>query len=84
MNAYLKEIADLTGLEKNLSTHTARHTFATTVTLGNQVSMDVVAKMLGHSSSNMTKRYARVMDDLIEKDMRKVHRIYKPEMQVAN
>ncbi len=84
MNAYLKEIADLTGIEKNLSTHTARHTFATTVTLGNQVSMEVVSKMLGHSSSNMTKRYARVMDDLIEKDMRKVHRIYKPEMQVAN
>ncbi|NVO21554.1 MAG: site-specific integrase, partial [Bacteroidetes bacterium] len=55
MNAYLKEIADLVGIEKNLSTHTARHTFATTVTLANQVSIEVVSKMLGHSSINMTK-----------------------------
>jgi site-specific recombinase XerD len=50
MNAYLKEIADLSGINKNLSTHTAMHTFATTVKLSNQISMEVVAKMLGHSS----------------------------------
>jgi len=84
MNSYLKEIADLTGIEKNLSTHTARHTFATTVTLGNQVSMDVVSKMLGHSSLNMTKRYARVMDDLIEKDMNKLHLKFDRGLKVAN
>jgi site-specific recombinase XerD len=72
MNAYLKEIAEIAGIEKHLSTHTARHTFATTVTLGNQVSMEVVSKMLGHSSVNMTKKYARVVDDLIKKDMRKI------------
>lgn len=76
MNAYLKEIADLCGINKNLSTHTARHTFATTVTLSNQVSMEVVSKMLGHSSINMTKRYARVVDTLISKDMEKVFAIY--------
>ena len=62
MNAYLKEIADLCGINKNLSTHTARHTFATTVTLANQVSIEVVSKMLGHSSINMTKKYARVVE----------------------
>ena len=72
MNAYLKEIADLTGIDKNLSTHTARHTFATTVTLGNHVSMEVVSKMLGHSSVKMTQKYARVVDDLIKKDMQKI------------
>lgn len=72
MNAYLKEIADITGIKKNLSTHTARHTFATTVTLANQVSMEVVSKMLGHSSINMTKKYARVVDDLINRDMQKL------------
>jgi site-specific recombinase XerD len=72
MNAYLKEIADLCGIKKNLSTHTARHTFATTVTLANQVSMEVVSKMLGHSSVNMTKKYARVVDDLISRDMQKI------------
>ena len=73
MNAYLKEIADLCGISKDLSTHTARHTFATTVTLANKVSMEVVSKMLGHSSINMTKKYARIVDDLIKNDMQKLH-----------
>jgi len=77
MNAYLKEIADLCGINKNLSTHTARHTFATTVTLANQISIEVVSKMLGHSSINMTKKYARVVDDLISKDMQKLYSKYK-------
>jgi len=77
MNAYLKEIADLCGIDKKLSTHTARHTFATTVTLSNHVSIEVVSKMLGHSSINMTKKYARVVDDLISKDMMKIQDKYK-------
>ncbi|MFA6924393.1 MAG: site-specific integrase [Bacteroidales bacterium] len=77
MNSYLKEIADLCGINKNLSTHTARHTFATTVTLANQVSMEVVSKMLGHSSINMTRKYARVIDDLINKDMQKIYSKYE-------
>jgi site-specific recombinase XerD len=76
MNAYLKEIADLCEIQKNLSTHTARHTFATTVTLANQVSMEVVSKMLGHSSIDMTKKYARVVDDLINRDMTKIYDKY--------
>jgi site-specific recombinase XerD len=82
MNAYLKEIADLTGINKRLSTHTARHTFATTVTLANQISIEVVSKMLGHSSINMTKKYARVVDDLINRDMQKVY--VKYDMVLAN
>ncbi len=73
MNAYLKEIATLCRIEKNLSTHTARHTFATTVTLSNQISIEVVSKMLGHSSINMTKKYARMVGDLINKDMKKIY-----------
>jgi len=77
MNAYLKEIADLTGIKKNLSTHTARHTFATTVTLANHISIEVVSKMLGHSSINMTKKYARVVDDLIYRDMQKIQGKYE-------
>jgi site-specific recombinase XerD len=76
MNAYLQEIADILGIDKHLSTHTARHTFATTVTLANQVSMEVVSKMLGHSSISMTKKYARVVDDLIKKDMQKIVGMY--------
>lgn len=71
-NAYLEEIADLCGIKKHLSTHTSRDTFATTVTLANQVSIEVVSKMLGHSSINMTKKYARVVDDLIKRDMEKI------------
>ena len=69
MNAYLKEIADLTGINKNLTTHCARHTFATTVTLANGVSMESVSKMLGHSSILMTKQYARILDETISKEM---------------
>ena len=84
MNGYLSEIADLCGIDKHLSTHTARHTFATTVTLLNQVSMDVVSKMLGHSSVNMTKRYARVVNDLIKKDMQKVKEKFDSKMKIAN
>jgi len=76
MNAYLKEIANLCGIKKHLSTHTARHTFATTVTLANQISIEVVSKMLGHSSITMTKKYARVVDDLISKDMQKLYGKY--------
>ena len=83
MNAYLKEIADLMGFDKHLSTHTARHTFATTVTLSNQVSMEVVSKMLGHSSIDMTKRYARIVDDLISKDMAKVKTKFEMRLQKA-
>lgn len=83
MNAYLKEIADLMGIEKHLSTHTARHTFATTVTLSNQVSMEVVSKMLGHASIDMTKRYARIVDDLISKDMAKVRTKFEVKLQQA-
>ena len=77
MNAYLKEIAAICGIDKNLSTHTARHTFATTVTLTNHISIEVVSKMLGHSSINMTKKYARVVDELISEDMQKAYEKYK-------
>ncbi|MEG0994114.1 MAG: site-specific integrase [Bacteroidales bacterium] len=69
MNAYLKEIAEICKIKKNLTTHCARHTFATTITLANKVSMESVSKMLGHSSIVMTKTYARILDSTIEKEM---------------
>ncbi len=69
MNAYLKEIADLCGIQKNLTTHCARHTFATTVTLANKISMESVSKMLGHSSLTMTQKYARILDSTIGQEM---------------
>ena len=57
MNSYLKEIADLCGIKKNLSTHVARHSF-TCIALANKVSMESIAKMLGHSNIKTTKIYA--------------------------
>lgn len=77
MNAYLKEIAELCGITKNLTTHCARHTFATTVTLANHVSMESVSKMLGHSSILMTKIYARVLDSSVEREMNELENLLK-------
>ena len=77
MNAYLKEIAELCGISKNLTTHCARHTFATTVTLANHVSMESVSKMLGHSSILMTKIYARILDKSVEREMDELKNILK-------
>jgi len=69
MNAYLKEIADLCEIDKNLTTHVARHTFATTVTLGNDVPIETVSKMLGHTKITTTQIYARVQENKISRDM---------------
>ncbi len=68
-NAYLKEIADVCGITKNLTTHLARHTFATTVTLSKGVSIATVSKMLGHRSLKTTQIYAQVLDSKIADEM---------------
>lgn len=75
MNAYLKEVADLCGINKRISSHVARHTAATSVFLANKVSMENVAKMLGHSSTRMTQHYARILDQSIAEDMDNVDAI---------
>lgn len=69
MNSYLKELADICGIQKNLSMHVARHTFATSVTLTNGVPLETVSKMLGHTSLKTTQIYARIVDSKISKDM---------------
>ena len=69
MNAYLKEIATLCGINKELTYHIARHTFATTVTLLNGVPIESVSKMLGHSSIKMTQHYAKITDTKVSRDM---------------
>jgi len=68
-NGYLKEIADLCGIQKVLTFHTARHTFATTVTLTNGVPIETVSKMLGHSSIRTTQIYSKVVDVKISEEM---------------
>jgi site-specific recombinase XerD len=69
MNAYLKEIADTCGIDKNLTFHIARHTFATTITLSNGVPIETVSKMLGHKSLKQTQHYAKILDLKISEDM---------------
>lgn len=69
MNSYLKEIADVCGITKKLTFHIARHTFATTITLGNGVPIETVSKMLGHKSLKQTQHYAKIVDVKIALDM---------------
>ena len=69
MNEYLHEIADLCGINKDFTTHTARHTFATTVTLANNVSIESVSKMLGHKNIKMTQHYAKILEKTVVREM---------------
>jgi site-specific recombinase XerD len=70
MNSYLKEIADVCGIAKELTFHIARHTFATTITLTNGVSIESVSKMLGHRSIKTTQHYAKILDRKVSDDMK--------------
>lgn len=72
-NAYLKEVADLCGIEKNLTTHVGRRTFATTVLLGNGTPIEVISRVLGHLNIQTTQIYARVSDQLIKKEMNRIN-----------
>jgi site-specific recombinase XerD len=76
MNAYLKEIADLVGLNKNLTWYVARHTFATTVTLGNGIKIENVSSMMGHTTIRQTQHYAKVLDVNVSNDMKKLNNKY--------
>ena len=69
MNAYLKEIADLCDINKELTYHIARHTFATTITLSNGVPIESVSKMLGHKNIKTTQHYAKILDKKVSEDM---------------
>jgi site-specific recombinase XerD len=69
MNSYLKEIAAACNINKELTFHIARHTFATTVTLTNGVPIESVSKMLGHKNLKTTQHYAKVLDRKVSEDM---------------
>ena len=73
-NLYLKEIAELCGIQKNVTSHLARHTFATTVTYDNGVSIESISKMLGHTKISTTQIYARIVDKIISDEMDKLAR----------
>lgn len=68
MNSYLREIADICGIKKTLTTHTPRHTFAC-LAIANKVSIESIAKMLGHSDIRTTKIYAKILDSTVSDEM---------------
>lgn len=72
INKYLKDIAILCNINKRITFHTSRHTFASTVTLANNISLEVVSKMLGHTNTRMTTHYAKLLDKCIGEQMAKL------------
>ncbi len=84
MNAYLHEIADICGINKQMTYHTARHTFATTVTLTNGVPIETVSKMLGHRNLKTTQHYAKILDIKVSYDMRGLrNKFSRPQINVT-
>jgi site-specific recombinase XerD len=87
MNAYLKEIADICGINKRLTTHAARHTYATTVNLNNGVSLETVQKLLGHATIKQTQHYAKLTTHKVVKDCKvngdRVNQIYGKPRQTS-
>ena len=79
VNLYLKDIAILCNIDKRVTYHTARHTFASTVTFANNVSLIVVSKMFGHSNLRMTEHYAKLVDTCIGEEMDKLMNTYTAE-----
>lgn len=73
-NSYLKELATICGIKKHLTSHIARHTFATTVTLANGVPIETVSAMLGHNNIRTTQIYAKVVEQKVSDDMKLLKR----------
>jgi site-specific recombinase XerD len=84
MNAYLKEIADLCKIPKELTFHIARHTFATTVTLNNDVPIESVSKMLGHKNIRTTQHYAKLLDRKVSNDMQALRNKLQQKLNVID
>ncbi len=72
LNAYLKEIADLSDINKNLTFHIARHTFATTVTLTQGISIETISAMLGHKNIRTTQIYSKVVNQKVSDEMKNI------------
>ncbi len=82
MNAYLKEIQTICGISKELTTHVARKTFATTVTLLNDVPMETVSELLGHSNLRITQEaYGKIVDKKVSRDMKKLSDILSQKIK---
>ena len=79
INKYLKDIALYCKIDKHITFHTSRHTFASTVTLANNISLEVVSKMLGHTNTRMTTHYAKLLDKCIGEQMDTITDIYNDD-----
>ncbi|UCE68305.1 MAG: tyrosine-type recombinase/integrase [Flavobacteriaceae bacterium] len=78
INSYLKEIADILGIEKRVSHHTARKTFASTVLLNNDVPMEIVSEILGHSSIKITQEYyGKIVQRRVSEEMERISKKLK-------
>lgn len=69
VNSYLKEIADLCGITKPVSFHISRHSFASTITLSNNIPIETVSKLMGHKRISMTQHYGKVVDQKVDRDI---------------
>jgi integrase len=84
VNSYLKEICNIVDIDKRITFHSARHTFATTVTLSNGVPIETVSKMLGHTKITTTQVYARVLEEKISSDMQYLQKKLIPNKYAPN
>lgn len=87
VNRHLKTIADEAGIEKKVTFHMARHTFATTITLSHGIPIETVSKMLGHAALSTTQIYAKVVDNKIMDDMAALKKLYtaqKTNKKISN
>lgn len=84
MNNYLKEISDACEIMKKITFHTARHTFATTVTLSNGVPIETVSKILGHRNLKTTQHYAKILDLKVSEDMSKLRSKLSTRSEIAS
>ena len=73
LNSYLKEIGDLCGIDKTISMHVARHTFATSIALANGVSMESLMRILGHNNIATTQIYGKVLNKQVSEEMSKLN-----------
>ncbi|HEY5405909.1 MAG TPA: site-specific integrase [Ginsengibacter sp.] len=84
MNSYLKEIAAICGINKELTFHMARHTFATTVTLTNGVPIESISKMLGHTKIQTTQIYAKILDKKVSNDMQALRNKFQAPSKIID
>ncbi len=83
-NSYLHEIADVCGINKNITSHVGRRTFATTIALANGVSLESISKILGHTSTKITHQYAMVTDMKVSQDMQELKEKLSNNLKTAS